>query len=297
VAVAGCCVRIVPSSFQVLCVGPRLAPLQQQLRSLGFVTRHAADGTSGWQSIQQAPVHLLLVELEPGGIFAVELAKRAADAHVAGAIVLADEPLRTQPIIAAMVRPSFAGFLPLPLEPAALLKRVEDVLLVQMAAAQAVQLRELELVMQAKNEAMADTENLLAHANERAAALATEVQSLRSQLKSMHLVAGIDAASGTSGEGKTLPLQPLQPTPPRRVTPAPMLFEDPPTTPGMVLSDDDEASLRDALQEHSATLRQAAPGQRTSANAWNTAKLPKTDAVTSAEPNLVGDEEVLFVDD
>jgi DNA-binding response OmpR family regulator len=262
-------------------VGARLVPVMQLLSSWGFSCRMADDAAGGFSALQQAAAHLLLVELEPSGGLGVEITKLARAESLAGAVLLVDEPQRSQQLVAALARGGFDGFIPLPADPNLLLRLVENALLAQLASVQSTVVAELEASMARNHEQVAAIDASLHQERSKTIALQMEVASLRGQLDTMHMVAGkanrsTEGSATMSTEGVVVDVPTsrlvtdLHRTITRSTTEMPLMEQatlngvdlaallaeddddrhekdfgdDPPTSPAMMLSDEARALLR-----------------------------------------------------
>jgi DNA-binding response OmpR family regulator len=277
VDVQRCHVQVDAAGFQVMGIGARVAATIDLLSSWGFNCRSTTDASAGMAALQQAPVHLLLVELEPTGGLGVEMAKLARLEQVAGAVLLVDEPLRAQQLVAALARGGFDGYVPLPAEPNLLLRLVENALLAQLAPVQTARVVELEAAYNRNNEQVVAIDTSLRQERARTTTLQKEVASLRGQLDAMHLVAGRPRSTEGVPVTEQMPAIDLHRTITRSVAEMPLMeqatlggidleallrdddddpsyHDDPPTQPGLAISEHARQALRAAAQPD-ATVR------------------------------------------
>lgn len=181
-AAQGATVVLNPAQFRILLAGPRVSRLLPFFTARGYVAEAAVRGTEALALLQQAPRHVVLVELDLDDMLCGDLLIQARQQNLAGSMILLEDPAKTGLIVSTLVR-GVDGYVATPPDEAYLFRVIERQLLAQWALAQGTQdARDAEEKQRLERQLLQERAKVTELVKE-LGALRTEVSSLKKQHK------------------------------------------------------------------------------------------------------------------
>jgi ActR/RegA family two-component response regulator len=178
----GATVLLNPAQFRILLAGPRVSRLLPFFTARGYVAEAAIRGTEALALLQQAPRHVVLVELDLDDMLCGDLLIQARQKNLAGSMILLEDPSKTGLIVSTLVR-GVDGYVATPPDEAYLFRVIERQLLAQWALAQGAQdARDAEEKQRLERQLLQERAKITELVKE-LGALRTEVSGLKKQFK------------------------------------------------------------------------------------------------------------------